>query len=88
MAAKLPVLCAATSRFVNGVTKMKDVRLKFNLMLKIAKLSGVLGVAGYLVYRGESYNDPQGSLVAVTMCALTALSLVLTGVTWVGREGG
>jgi hypothetical protein len=67
----------------------KDRRFNFSVVSKYMKFLGLFSAAGLLIYKGEIYNDPQGSVLPMFMCCIMALCLVLTGVTWaVGESPG
>jgi hypothetical protein len=67
----------------------KDRRFYLSVVSKYVKFLGLFSVAGFLIYKGEIYNDAQGSVLPVLMCGVMALCLVLTGVTWaVGESPG
>lgn len=52
------------------------------MAVKLVQTIVVLVVAAFLVYRGNTYNDPNGmSMMPVVMCGLLATFLALVGVT-------
>ena len=64
----------------------------FNVIFKLCLRSAwpmiCLMLAGVLVWRGNTYNDPAGpNMVAPTMCVLMALFLMLTALALTFREG-
>jgi hypothetical protein len=60
---------------------MKFLHRKFNVIFKSIKILGLLFCSGFLIYKGETYNQTHGSIVGLLMCTFLALSLALTGLT-------
>src|ERR1700733_7129985 len=59
---------------LTGVFEMKkDRRFNLSVVSRYVKFLGLFSAAGFLIYKGEIYNDASGSVLPVMMCGVMAL---------------
>jgi uncharacterized membrane protein len=61
---------------------------KFEVVKRAMIFAIFVVAAAWLVWRGNSYNDLNYSLVPAVMCALESLVLVMTGIALARRRNG
>src|SRR5689334_5893258 len=81
---RTPVLCAGRCRCL-GCREVHMLQ-KFEVVKRAMIVTFFVVAAAWLVWRGNSYNDINYSLVPAVMCALESLVLVMTGIALARRR--